>query len=189
LKKEHDMNRATPSVIRVLLLGLLFLHAGAALHADGGAVRLSERRGGYQITVFTVPTPVRAGPVDISVFVQDGATGELVPQARITVRAVSRAHPGQAICAPATAAAATNKLFQAASVELPEPGEWDVEMVIEGLCEPIRVHFEMEAAEASPHGGELGPWIAWPVLAVALFVIHQWLVRRAHAPAAKKGGC
>ena len=35
--------------------------------ADGGAVRLLERIGNYQIAVFTAPTPLRAGP-SISVY-------------------------------------------------------------------------------------------------------------------------
>ena len=45
-----------------------------------------DPRGDFQITVFTAPTPFRAGPVDISVFVQDPLTGELIPEARVTVR-------------------------------------------------------------------------------------------------------
>ena len=44
------------------------------------------KRGGYQITVFTAPTPFRAGLVDISALVQDATTGDLVPHARLIVR-------------------------------------------------------------------------------------------------------
>src|SRR5262249_156491 len=55
--------------------------------ADGGTVRLSQRAGGYQVTVFTEPTPLRAGPVDVSVLVQDAATGQALPGAQVTVRA------------------------------------------------------------------------------------------------------
>ena len=47
--------------------------------ADGGSMRLSGKKGGYQITVFTAPTPFRAGPVDISVLVQDASTGDPMP--------------------------------------------------------------------------------------------------------------
>ncbi len=38
--------------------------------ADGGAVRFLERRGDRLVTVFTSPTPLRAGPVDVSVLLQ-----------------------------------------------------------------------------------------------------------------------
>jgi len=37
---------------------------------DAGAVRVSQRHGNRQITVFTDPTPLRAGPVDVSILVQ-----------------------------------------------------------------------------------------------------------------------
>jgi hypothetical protein len=42
--------------------------------ADEGAVRLLERKGPYQIAVFTAPTPLSAGPVDVSVLVQNADT-------------------------------------------------------------------------------------------------------------------
>jgi hypothetical protein len=163
---------------RLLLFALALFYPLAELHADGGAVRLSERRGDYRITVFTSPTPPRAGPVDVSVFVQDAASGEPVAEARITVRATPRDHPGEEICHPATTEAATNKLFQATVFDLPESGWWDVAILVEGLREPIEVHFEMEANEPLPRVWEMAPWIAWPVLAIVLFCVHQWLVRR-----------
>jgi hypothetical protein len=61
--------------MRLSALCMLFVPP-SGLRADGGAMRLSERAGGYRVTVFTDPTPLRAGPVDVSVFVQDADTGE-----------------------------------------------------------------------------------------------------------------
>src|SRR5262249_46030011 len=48
---------------RAVALGLLLALAGGA-RGDGGVVRLAERVGGYRVTVFTEPTPLRAGPID-----------------------------------------------------------------------------------------------------------------------------
>ena len=63
-----------------LALGWLLVGAcGEAARGDGGTVRLSRCEGGLRITVFTAPTPFRAGPVDISVLVQDAVTGEPDP--------------------------------------------------------------------------------------------------------------
>jgi hypothetical protein len=116
--------------------------------------------------------------VDLSVFVQDAVSGEPVPQARITVRLTPR-HPGsESIFQIATTAAATNKLFQAAVFDLPEPGWWGGTVFIEGLREPLEVHFEMEASEPLPRLGEMAPWIAWPAGVILLFCAHQWLMRR-----------
>jgi hypothetical protein len=161
----------------ILLLGVL-LHPPGAVHADGGAVRLSERKGDHQITVFTSPTPLRVGPVDVSVLVLDSLGGTPISPTQILVRATPRGHPENGISHPATLEAATNKLFRTALFDLPEPGVWDVEIVIEGLREPLRVHFEMEAEEPLTGLADLGPWIAWPAVAILVFALHQWLVRR-----------
>lgn len=170
------MNAAPFSMLRLLAL-VLFLPVGD-LYADGGVVRLSQRRGRYQITAFTSPTPVRVGPVDISVFVQDAATGEPVPGARILVRAMPRDRPEEAIQQPASNDKATNKLFQAAILDLSEPGWWDVALVLDGLGEWGELSFEMVVDEPLPRLWEMAPWIAWPGVAILLFLMHQGLLRR-----------
>jgi hypothetical protein len=141
-------------------------------------VRLSRQEGGYRVTVFTAPTPLRAGPVDVSVFVQDAAKGEPLSGGRVTVRAVPRGRAVDAIEETATTEAATNKLFRAAVFDLPGPGWWEIEVRIEGPHGGARVGFQVEAAEALPHWASLWPWVSWPAVAVLLFAVHQWLVRR-----------
>jgi hypothetical protein len=170
----------TNRAIVVLLASFLF--PPSFLRADGGTVRLSERRGGHQITVFTAPTPFRAGPVDVSVFVQDAETGETITDVGITVRAALRGRPGEAIGQAATNEAATNKLFHAALFELPEPGWWQFEIAVEGERGPARVRFEAEAGEALPRWVSLWPWFSWPAVAIGLFGLHQVLARRSRHP-------
>jgi hypothetical protein len=145
--------------------------------ADGGTVRLSEQKGNYRITVFTSPTPLRAGPVDISVLVQDNATGEVVPEVQVTIKAVQRGS-GVTLRHPATTEAATNKLYYAANFDLPEPGWYSVEVSLDGVLGRAQVWFEVEAAEPLPSWLAMVPWVGWPVLAILLFGIHQVLVRR-----------
>jgi hypothetical protein len=157
---------------------LLVVLAGTVARADGGAVRLSEKRGDYLITVFTSPTPLRAGPVDISVFVQDAGTGESVTTGQVMVRATPRGRPDEAIQRPATTEAATNKLYRGAVVDLPEPGWWDVDITIDGLREPVQVRAELEAGPQLPHWRSLWLWISWPAAVVVLYGVHRWLVRR-----------
>ena len=180
------MTGKIPMLLGVLPLAAALLPLGGKLHADGGAVRLSERRSNYQITVFTSPTPLRAGPVDISVFVQDAVTGEPIAERDIAVCATPRQHPNDAIQLPATMSAATNKLFQAAVFDLTESGWWDVVIRIDGRSEPVEVAFEMEADEPLPRVWELGPWIAWPIAAILLFLVHKRLVWLKERQAATK---
>jgi hypothetical protein len=176
MKDQTTMTHRTQPIVRVLLLSSFILHPSSLLRADGGAVRLCEQAGAYQVTVFTAPTPLRAGPVDVSVLVQDAA-GVCVPEARVTVRLTARG-TGAVLEYPATAAAATNKLFQAAVFQLPEPGWWDVEVAVEAPRGSALLRFGVEADKRSPRWLELWPWFAWPVLAVVLFGLHQVLVRR-----------
>src|SRR5690349_412542 len=109
MRDEWAMNHRIRPILLVLLLSSLIPHPSSLARADGGAVRLSERAGNYQVTVFTSPTPPRAGPVDVSVLVLDGASGECVPEPRVDVCLTARGS-GQVLEGPATAEAATNKL-------------------------------------------------------------------------------
>jgi hypothetical protein len=146
--------------------------------ADGGTIRLSEQKGSYRITVFTAPTPVRAGPVDISVLVQEAVTEEPVSEVQVAIKAVRRGSPGVGLVHPATTEAATNKLYYAAIFDLPEAGWYSVEVSIDGARGKALVHFDLEAAEPLPSWLAMLPWVGWPVLAIGLFGIHQFLVRR-----------
>jgi hypothetical protein len=166
------MNHRFRPILMLVLVSSLIPHPSSLAWADGGVVRLREQAGAYQVTVFTAPTPFRAGPVDISVLVLDAATGEYMPPARVTVRLKARGS-GNLLEYPASTAAATNKLFHAAGFELPEPGWWDVELVLDGPYGPVLLHFEVEADQPLPRWLELWPWFTWPALAVALFGLHR----------------
>src|SRR5262245_10514020 len=129
------------------LIALLVFDAPLLIWADGGAVRLSEQHGNYQIAVLTAPAPLRAGPIDVSVLIQKTGNNEVVMDGQVTIKATRAGYPSQVISHVATAKAATNKLFRAAKFELPKPGLWDVEVSIDGPLGDVNVGFEMEAAE------------------------------------------
>lgn len=146
-------------------------------HADGGTIRLREQVGQYLITAFTSPTPFRQGLVDISVLVQHAMTGECASGVVITIRMRQRG-TSQVVEQQATSAAATNKLLQAAIMELPAPGWWDVDINIQGEHGTSEAHFSIEAGQPLPRWQSLWPWYSWPVLAIILFACHQRLVKR-----------
>ena len=73
-------------IIGTATLGwLLFGTWTAPVSADGGSPLFAGTKGGYQITVFAAPTPLRAGSVDISVLVQDALTGNPATPLRVIV--------------------------------------------------------------------------------------------------------
>jgi hypothetical protein len=146
--------------------------------ADGGAVRFSERRNDRLVTVFTSPTPLRAGPVDISVLLQDANSGTPVLGTAIVVHAWAVQRESQDISAPATSEAATNKLLRAAQLNFAEPGSWHVSVDVQGLSTAPPIGFDVEVARPLPPWLHLGVWIAWPLVPIGLFACHHWLDRR-----------
>ncbi len=92
----------------IAIFGWLCLGTGyAPARADGGSLRLTGTEGRYQISVFSAPTPLRAGPIDISVLLQGASSGDLVTQARVIVRMFKAGRP--ALEYPATFEAATKQ--------------------------------------------------------------------------------
>jgi len=160
----------------LLLLSSLILLPSSFLLADGGTVRLSEQQGNYQITMLTAPTPLRAGPIDISVLTQKADTHELVLDGQVSIKAIRHGHPGSSVSQFATAEAATNKLFRAANFELREPGWWDVEVSIDGPAGNAAARVELQVAQSLPTWLSLWPWFGWPALVIALFGAHEILV-------------
>jgi hypothetical protein len=157
---------------------ILFVLLGSTplVWADGGTVRVHQIAGSYQIAVFTSPTPFRAGLVDISVLVQDAATGEYLPQARVTLRLTSPGTP-QSLEFSATTETVTNRLFHAAVFELPHAGLWDVAVAVDGPRGPAAVRFDVVADAPTPRWVELWAWFTWPLLVIALFAVHRALAR------------
>jgi hypothetical protein len=164
------MNRS----LRIAVLAVLIM--APAVRGDGGTLRLSRRAGDWQVSVFTSPSPLRAGPVDVSVLVQQSATGRTLLDVPVLVRVWPVGQPERAQEMRATSEAATNKLFQAAALELPDAGRYHVTVSV-GESDAL-LEFEMEAEPPPPAWLDLAAWIGWPFALVLLFVVHQMLMRR-----------
>jgi hypothetical protein len=187
---DHLLPRQRLTVLFALALSLFCSNSACA---DGGTVRFSEVVSGYRVSLFTSPSPLRAGPVDISVLVQDADSSKPVPDVKISIRLTPRGRPmSESITHPATAEAATNKLLQAALFDLPEAGWWEIAVTVDGPAGHAEARCEVEVFEPWPHWLAVFPWIAWPIIPIVLFLVHQVLVsrraalmashRQAHAP-------
>lgn len=154
-------------IVLTILLGLL---AVAPARGDGGTLRISQKIDNRQISVFTSPTPPYAGLVDVSVLVQDAATSRVLLDVPVRVRA--RNGSMKTLETPATREAATNKLMEAALLDLPQPGMWSIEVFVADQQEPLQ--FELTVEEPPPAWRELILWICWPFAAIALFVLLHW---------------
>lgn len=158
-----------------MLLCALGYAADAA--GDGGAVRVSERAGPYTVTVFTAPTPLRAGPIDVSILVQDARGRDVIGDATVAVTLRGSAPGSGTVRAPATRAQATNKLLYAALLTLPAAGRWRVEVTIERAdSAPATLAFDVDAESTLPPWRAYWPYFALPAVAIAVYALHQWLV-------------
>lgn len=160
---------------------LLAACGSPAVRGDGGTLRMSQCAGEYRISIFTSPTPVRTGPLDISVFVQTAESGASLPDVNVIVTLTPVDAPAsRPMRQVATSDAATNKLLKAAIFELPTPGRWQVDVAVqeEGQGARARVGFESVAAKGPGSWPALWPWFVCPAPLILLFVIHQWLVCR-----------
>lgn len=163
-----------PLPISTLLMALI----PAMARGDGGTVRLAEKLGDYHVSVMTAPTPLRAGPIDISIYVENAGTRQTIHDALVTLHVAPSDQPEREMLQPATHAAATNKVYYAAKFELPAAGRWHMTVVIEGPLGTARTSFHLEALEPLPRWQELWLWIAVPILPIGLYGLHQLLVRR-----------
>ncbi len=162
--------------LMAMLTAWLVLGAGASCAlADGGALRLSERRDGHHVAIFTTPTPLRVGCADISTLLQDADSGRPLPDVAIVVTAYPIQHPQRLIRTIATTEAATNKLFRAARLELSTPGRWHVEVEVDvsGSTPGQPFAFEVDVADALPPWLQMSPWFGWPLLVIGLFVFRH----------------
>lgn len=112
----------------LLIIFLLAIACAPQAVADGGKVQISRVISGRRYTVFTSPTPLRPGIVDLSFLIQDVAEGNVIRDQplRIECRQVKRELTVRGV---ATHAAATNRLLQSAKIDLPVDGPWQIEVV------------------------------------------------------------
>ncbi len=157
---------------RVVLAAITFGVAGAAL-ADGGRLRAYEDTGDFRVAIFTAPEPLSAGPVDVSVLVQDRATGEALLDADVTLEVSG---PGGFALAVPARRHARNRLFYGAALEA-APGAWAVTARVRRGPAGGEARAAFEVGEAARPAGAW-PYLAFPPLAVALFAANRSLRSR-----------
>lgn len=146
----------------------------APARGDGGAVRIRETHGAVQVTVFTSPMPLRVGLIDVSVLVQDAATGAALTDVEIEIVVHPVDAPHRAQRCTASSERAVNKLLRAADFEVTAPGPTELEVIVESANRPrVQLRFQADVAPASPRWVAYWAWFTWPALVVALFTIRR----------------
>jgi hypothetical protein len=159
--------------VAALLAGLAGVLPGGPdpAGADGGAVCVKA-----DVAPFTVP--LRAGPVDVSVMVQDLASGTPILDAEVELRLTRTGGGDAALHVPALRASATNKLLYAAVFDLPAAGSWAVRAGVRRGDTTGEVACTVDAAERTPAPIAFWPYFALPPVVIVLFLLHQRLRAR-----------
>ena len=166
--------RATVAI--ALLSGAIGYVLGiTGAHADGGTLQFKKSAGPFSITVFTTPSPLRSGPVDISLIIQSSDNQPLLD----CVTEVQLRKEGEvSIRSEATHGAAQNKLFYAAQVRIPKAGVWDLEVTIRRGDDSAKVSGTITLAASKPVLLVYWRSLAIPPILISLFALNQWLKRR-----------
>ena len=114
----------------LLALGLFFLIV-TPVFADGGTpVASALQAGPYDLTVYSDSNPLKVGGTDMSVLILKKGTTEIVNGAKVTIIAEQPGRP--TVTTEATRELATNKLFYASNLQLPNSGRWQFTIQISG---------------------------------------------------------
>jgi hypothetical protein len=175
----------SPAAARIpTAVALLLLLAAAPLLANGGTVRISrEAVGPYLVSVFTSPTPLRTGEVDVSVLVQD-TVREAVLDVPVMVEARPVGFDGAAVRYEATRRQATNRLFKAAKFPLTEAGDWELRVRV-GDDEGGEVSFRVELTDPTILDR---PYVLAALILVPLLALGWFLLGREKDGSGPRGG-
>ena len=126
---------------------------------DEDVVRLQDVAGPFRISVFAEPGSLPAGDSDVAVLVQGRDSGEVILDAVVdlAVQPINRSSSegsGEAGIVRATREQAANRLLAAGTVDLPNPGLWELRVSVRRGSDQgtVSASFEVEPSESKPGG-------------------------------------
>jgi hypothetical protein len=175
---------------RISAFVLLWVVVVGVLHADGGRVLAEKQVGVYRVVLFGNPSPLRAGPADLSLFLEQAErSGPILdavvnfrlnklsrPTPELAWKGAGCVTPGQAV--PASQGHAGNGLLYSAMLGIPEPGLWELGVSISREGKMDFVSFELPVDRALP------PMLTWWLvvalmpLGVLLYIWRGYLKKR-----------
>jgi hypothetical protein len=145
----------------------------ALLYGDGGIVQFRQEAGPFVVTLFSTPSPLRAGPAYLSVLVESAQNQSPVLDASVVLQL--RDAQGTEVNAPATHGQATNKLLYAALPVIPKAGNWAIRVKVTRNNETSMAAGTIQVLAAPPALIHYWPYFAIVPCAVGLFALNQYL--------------
>jgi hypothetical protein len=131
----------------------------------------------FTITLFSTEMPLRPGPADLSVLLEQPDGHSPILDAQVFIELEHEA--GMMIRAEATRSQARNKLLYCSLINLPAAGHWKIRLHIRRG--DTRAEMLSYLVVAAPQPVFLSHWelIAVPPIIIILFILNQWLRRSA----------
>jgi hypothetical protein len=175
------MRRVYLSVVAVVLLSLV------RGYADGGAIIARQVIDDLELTVFASPSPLRAGPVDVSVLVQKSGESILDATVYLSWRSLSASSPewlppcctmeAAAESIPALRAHSNNRLLYSAIIPMGTVGPSELVIRVFASEKEVLLSCGLAVERPLPPALAFWPWLAFPPIAIAGFALHQSLLK------------
>jgi hypothetical protein len=157
----------------------VLVFAAASAHADGGRLQMREAAGPFVVSLFTTPESLAVGPADLSVMVEEQASGEVLLDADVVVTLTSEDAASAPVIAHLSHAHATNRLLQDAVIQLPHAGRWHAVIHVRESGRVASASTVLTVANHSARRGTVWFFAVLPICAIALFAWVQVMKRRA----------
>jgi hypothetical protein len=177
--RDDGYKHLAPPEQRRWLMLLLVLTSLSLLtriaHADGGVVVCRRTLAPFNVTVFFTEMPLRPGPADLSVLVEDTHEHSLILDAQVLIELEHEA--GTIIRAEATRTQARNKVLYCSLIDLPAAGQWKMKVHVRHRNNAAEIVSDLVVLDPQPVLLSYWQLIAAPPLIIILFLLNQWLRR------------
>lgn len=150
--------------------------ASHGARGDLGALVADGNAGPYRVSVLAAPVPLRVGPSQWSVLVQDAA-GNPAEVAEVALD-WELSSPGKHSKIRRVATPGAHPYYRSSEVVLPKAAPWRVAARIRGDAGSGQLAFDVLVAPRLGTWQSYWPALLMPALALALFFLHQCLKRR-----------
>jgi putative membrane protein len=175
-------SRLRRSVLPALMLALPLAAIAYAwltpdtVDLDGDVVRLQGASGPFQVTVFGEPGSLAAGATDLAVLVQDRNSGAVVLDADVDLAVQSAGRAPTVV--RATHRQSTNKLLEAATVDLPAAGLSDLRVSVRRGSDEGALATRLDIAPQAPENSFSWGYIVALAIGAGLLALHRVLRSR-----------
>ena len=116
--------------------------SGDSVDIDGAVPLMHAMAGQLVVTIFAAPQPLSIGPNDFAVLIQDASSGRPIGNAPIEISATCDGGFGYE--ARTSRRPAANKLLEAATLDFPKPGSWDIRTLVRRGTDEFVLHSTVE---------------------------------------------